>query len=59
VSVRIRTGNKREAGQCTGGGRWADYSLHKDKVKKQTERRTMDRGGRWADYSVHKDNVRE
>ena len=22
MSVRIRTGNKREAGQCTGGGRW-------------------------------------
>ncbi len=37
----------------------ADYSLHKDKFMKQTERRTMDRGGRWADYSVHKDNVRE
>ena len=30
--VRIRSGNKREAGQCTGRGRWADYSVYKDKV---------------------------
>jgi hypothetical protein len=41
------------------GGRWADYSVHKDKVRESTERRTRDRGGRWADYSVHKDNIRE